>query len=75
MNNEIAIEVENLKIRYRCLHSVSLKKSIFHWKKSKKDVFEAVKGISFQIKKGEIIVLPPRKKVKRKYCILKTSLL
>lgn len=57
MNNEIAIEVENLKIRYRCLHSVSLKKSIFHWKKRKKDVFEAVKGVSFSIKKGEIVGL------------------
>ena len=57
MNDEIAIEVENLKIRYRCFHSVSLKKRIFKWKKTKKEVFEAVKGISFQIKKGEIVGL------------------
>ena len=57
MNNEMAIEVENLRIRYRCLHSVSLKKNIFHWKKRKKDVFEAVKGVTFSIKKGEIVGL------------------
>lgn len=57
MNDEIAIEVENLRIRYRCFHSVSLKKRIFKWKKTKKEVFEAVRGISFQIKKGEIVGL------------------
>ena len=57
MKNEVAIEVDNLYIRYRSLHSISLKKSIFHWKKSKKDVYEAVKGISFKINKGEIVGL------------------
>lgn len=57
MKNEIAIEVDNLYIRYRCLQSVSLKKSVFHWKKSKKDIFEAVKGISFKINRGEIVGL------------------
>lgn len=57
MNDEIAIEVENLRIRYQCFHSVSLKKRIFKWKKTKKEVFEAVRGISFQIKKGEIVGL------------------
>lgn len=57
MKNEIAIEVNNLYIRYRCLQSMSLKKSVFHWKKSKKDIFEAVKGISFEINKGEIVGL------------------
>ena len=57
MAEEIAIKVENLYIRYKCLQSLSLKKSIFHWKKSRNDVFEAVKGISFEIKKGEIVGL------------------
>lgn len=57
MKNEVAIEVDNLYIRYRGLHSISLKKSIFHWKKSKKDVYEAVKGISFKVNKGEIVGL------------------
>lgn len=57
MKDEIAIEVDNLHIRYRCLQSMSLKKSFFHWKKSSKEVFEAVKGISFQIHKGEIVGL------------------
>ncbi len=57
MKNEVAIEVDNLYIRYRSLQNISLKKSIFHWKKSQKDIYEAVKGISFTINKGEIVGL------------------
>lgn len=57
MKEEIAIKVDNLYIRYKCLQSLSLKKSVFHWKKSRSDVFEAVKGISFEVKKGEIVGL------------------
>lgn len=53
--SEYAIEVENLKIRYRCLKKLSVKKSIFSLKKSKVDIFEAVKGVSFKVPKGEIM--------------------
>ena len=52
-----AIEVKNLKICYRCLRNVSIRNSLFKFKKNEKEVFEAVKGISFDIKKGEIIGL------------------
>lgn len=52
---EYAIEVENLKIRYRCLKKMSIRKSIFHLKKSNVEVFEAVKGVSFKVPQGEIM--------------------
>ena len=55
MYEEYAIEVENLKIRYRCLKKVSIRKSLFSPKKSKVETFEAVKGISFKVPKGEIL--------------------
>ena len=52
---EYAIEVADLKIRYKCLNRISIKKSLFSLKKSEIDVFEAVRGISFQVPKGEIM--------------------
>lgn len=54
-NNNYAIEVENLRIRYRCLKKLSIRKSLFKLKKSKVETFEAVRGISFQVKEGEIV--------------------
>lgn len=52
---EYAIEVENLKIRYRCLQKMSIKKSLMSMKKSNIEVFEAVKGVSFKVPQGEIM--------------------
>ena len=52
---EYAIEVENLKIRYKCLQKMSIKKSLLSLKKSQVDVFEAVRGVSFKVPKGEIM--------------------
>ncbi len=52
---EYAIEVSDLKIRYKCLNRISIKKSLFSLKKSEVDVFEAVKGVSFRVPKGEIM--------------------
>ncbi len=52
---EYAIEVENLKIRYRCLQKMSIKKSLLSMKKSNVEVFEAVKGVSFKVPQGEIM--------------------
>lgn len=53
--NKYAIEVDNLKIRYRSLNKLSIKKTLFQLKKTKAETFEAVKGISFKIKEGEIV--------------------
>lgn len=49
------IEVKDLKITYKCVKSLSLRKSFFQLKKSKLEVVEALKGISFDVKKGEIL--------------------
>ena len=50
-----AIEVKDLKITYKCVKSLSMRKSLFHLRKSKLEVYEALRGISFEVKKGEII--------------------
>lgn len=51
----IAINVADLIIRYRCVKRISLKKSLFQIKKSELEYFEALHGISFQVKEGEIL--------------------
>ena len=50
-----AIEVKDLKITYKCVKSLSMIKSLFHLRKSKLEVYEALRGISFEVKKGEIM--------------------
>lgn len=55
MKPENAIEVKDLRITYKCVKSLSLRKSFFQLKKSKLEVVEALKGISFEVKKGEIL--------------------
>lgn len=52
---EYAIEVENLKIRYRCLKKMSIRKSLFRLKKSDVEIYEALKGVSFKVPRGEIL--------------------
>lgn len=51
----IVIDVKDLKIRYRSINKMSIRKSLFKLKKSKVDIFEAVRGISFQVPKGQIM--------------------
>lgn len=53
---EYAIIVKDLKIRYKELHKQSVKQ-IFskEHKKEKNNYYEAVRGISFTVKKGEIL--------------------
>lgn len=50
-----AIEVKDLKIRYRCVNKLSIRKSLFKLKKSKVETFEAIHGISFDVQEGEIM--------------------
>lgn len=50
-----AIEVSNVKLRYRCLRTFSIRQSLFSLKKSKRESFEALHGVSFEIEKGEIV--------------------
>ena len=54
--DNVAITVKDVKIRYRFLKKISLIKSMFSLKKfAKTEYFEAVKGISFEVKKGQIL--------------------
>ena len=54
--DNIAITVKDVKIRYRYLKKISLIKSMFSLKKfAKTEYFEAVKGVSFEVKKGQIL--------------------
>ncbi|WP_099467037.1 ABC transporter ATP-binding protein [Konateibacter massiliensis] len=55
MGQEYAIEVKDLKIRYRSLTKMTIKKSLLKLKKSKAEIFEAVKGVSFNVPQGEIM--------------------
>ena len=55
MSQEIAIEVKNLHISYKCLKSFSIKRSLLQMKKTQATVFEAVRGVSFTVPKGEIL--------------------
>lgn len=57
MSEEYAIEVENLCINYRGLKSYSIKRNLLKGKKNKVEDFEAVKNVSFKLKKGEILGL------------------
>ena len=50
-----AIEVDNLKVRYKCLNKISIKKSLMSLKKSNVEVVEAVRGVSFKIPQGQIM--------------------
>ncbi len=52
---EIVIDVKDLKISYRCLKAYSIKKSLMQFKKSKVQVYEAVRGVTFQVPRGEIL--------------------
>ena len=54
-NTEYAIIVDDLYIRYKSLKAYSIKKNLLRLKKSEADEFEAVKGVSFKVPKGEIM--------------------
>ena len=55
MERENAIDVKDLHISYKCLKSFSIKRSLLQLKKTDTEVFEAVKGVSFSVKNGEIL--------------------
>lgn len=52
---EISITVNNLRIRYKGLKKFSIKKSLLKMKGGKLEVFEALKGVSFEVEKGKIL--------------------
>ena len=50
-----AISVKNLYISYRTINKLSIRKSLFKLKKSKSEIFEAIKDVSFNVEKGKIL--------------------
>lgn len=54
MAKELAVEVKDVSISYRILNNISIRSTLFH-KKTRDEVFEAVKGVSFEIEKGGIL--------------------
>lgn len=50
-----AIEVKDLHIEYRTLTPVSIKKTLFTFRRPEVNIFEAIRGITFEVDKGEII--------------------
>ena len=49
-----ALSVNNLFISYKILNNISIRKSLFS-KKIEDEVFEAIKNVSFSLKKGEVL--------------------
>lgn len=52
---ETAIEVKDVHIYYKLLKNFSIQRNLLKRDAEKAEVFEAVKGISFQVEKGEIL--------------------
>lgn len=52
---KIAISVKNLHISYRGIKKFSIRKTLFKGKKSKVEIFEALKGVSFEVEQGKIV--------------------
>lgn len=54
MEKEFAIEVKDVSISYRILNNISIRSTLFR-RKTRDEVFEAVKGISFNVENGGIL--------------------
>lgn len=50
-----AITVNNLHICYRGIKNFSIRKTMFKFKKTKVETFEAIRGVSFEIDTGKIV--------------------
>lgn len=53
--NKVAIKVDNLTIRYKSLKSFSIKQNFFRLHKNRRETFEALRNISFEVMEGEIL--------------------
>lgn len=52
---ENVISVRNLRIKYKSIGAFSIKRNLLHMGKRDNTEFEAVRGISFDVKEGEIL--------------------
>ena len=55
LTRQDSITVENLYIEYKSMNAFSIQKNLFRFWKQKNESFQAVKGVSFSVKEGEII--------------------
>lgn len=55
MDDIISVELQNVHISYKIMNSFSIQKNLIKRDAEKLEAFEAVKGISFKVKKGEIL--------------------
>lgn len=53
--DDIAITVRDLKIRYKSVQAYSIKRNLLRFEGTSAKEFEAVRGVSFEVKKGEIL--------------------
>lgn len=53
--NNIAVDVKNLSIDYRPLKNLPTIKNIFHDKVDREKIIHAVKNVSFEVERGEIL--------------------
>lgn len=55
MNNDIAIEVKDVVIKYRFFKNFSIKKNLFRFHSNQPEYYTAVDGVSFSLEKGDIL--------------------
>ena len=52
---EIAIEVKDVRIQYKLMKNFSIQRNLLKRNADKPEIFEAVRGVSFDVEKGEIL--------------------
>lgn len=57
MERDNAIELKDVVVKYRSFKKLSIKKSLFKFKKNEVEYFTAVKGVSFDVPRGQILGL------------------
>lgn len=55
MSKEISIEVKDVKVHYKMMKKFSIQRNLLKRDADKAEIFEAVKGVSFDVEKGEIL--------------------
>ena len=55
MAKEISIEVKDVQIHYKMMKKFSIQRNLLKRDAEKAEIFEAVKGVSFNVEKGEIL--------------------
>lgn len=55
MSKKIAIDVKDVKIQYKMMKKFSIQRNLLKRDADKAEIFEAVKGVTFNVEKGEIL--------------------